>query len=266
MRIATTIDLSAPSRVGFEHAIEIAKRTDSELMIFHAYDTREIREGVKIESIRSALDHFVEINSKKYDVDPATISIYILEGDLEYEVQEFCKQQNPELLIMGTDGASGVKKFLSGSNTVRVMDLVKVPMLIIPTGFEYRDPKNIVLCSDLKEVDNDDALDTLKKLAMVYGATVRIAHVEEGGDHLHYEEVLEKNRQTHILEPEVKVVFKRIVSRDVKQGIQHYVDAKGDVDMISIIHREHSLIESILQEDHTHQMAFDTHIPLLVLR
>ncbi|MFT5054339.1 MAG: nucleotide-binding universal stress UspA family protein [Oceanospirillaceae bacterium] len=42
-KIATTIDLSASSRFAFEHAIEIALKTDSELLIFHAYDTREIR-------------------------------------------------------------------------------------------------------------------------------------------------------------------------------------------------------------------------------
>ena len=265
-KIATTIDLSASSRVAFEHAIKIAKKTDSDLLIFHAYDTREIREGVKLESIRSALDHFVEVNSKEYGMDRSRMSVHVLEGDLEYEVKEFCDKENPELLVMGTDGATGLKKFLSGSNTVRVMDQVKVPMLIVPTGFEFRESKNILLCSDLKEVENDDALDVLKFIAVSYGSSVRIAHVEEGGDHLHYEEVLEKNRETHVLEPEVPVKFKRIVSKDMKDGIRHYMDAKGDVDMIAMIYREHSLIESILQEDHTHQMAFDTNIPLLVLR
>ena len=265
-RIATTIDLSAPSRVAFEHAINIAKKTDSELLIFHAYDTREIREGVKMESITSALNNFVEVNADKYGISKERMSVHVLEGDLEYEIKDFCDAEKPDLLVMGTDGATGVKKFLSGSNTVRVMDQVQVPMLIVPSGFEYRESKVFLLCSDLKEVPNDDALDILKWVAETYSATVRIAHVEEGGDHLHYEEIMEKNRETHVLEPEVPVVFKRIVSRDMKDGIKHYMEAKGDVDMIAMIYREHSLIESILQEDHTHQMAFDTHIPLLVLR
>ena len=265
-KIATTIDLSASSRFAFEHAVRIAKKTDAQLMIFHAYDTHEIREGVKKGSIRSALDHFVEVNSKQYGIDPSKLSVHILEGDLEYEIEVFCKNENPELLVMGTDGASGIKKFVGGSNTVRVMDKVEVPMLIVPTGFEHRETQVIMHCSDLKEVPNDDALDILKEMAMAYNAKVRIAHVEEGGERLHYEEVLEKKRETHILEPEVEVSFKRIVSTDIQSGIKHYIKAKGDVDMLSMVYREHSLFEYLLQEDHTHQMAFDTSVPLLVLR
>jgi nucleotide-binding universal stress UspA family protein len=206
------------------------------------------------------------VNAKEYRMDQDRISVHVLEGGLEYEVKKFCDNEIPDLLVMGTDGATGVKKFLSGSNTVPVMDQVEIPMLIVPTGFQFRESKNILLCSDLKEVENDDALDVLKSIAVSYGSTVRIAHVEEDGDHLHFEEVLEKNRETHVLEPEVPVVFKRIVSKDMKDGIKHYMDAKGDVDMIAMIYREHSLIESILQEDHKHQMAFNTNIPLLVLR
>jgi nucleotide-binding universal stress UspA family protein len=235
-------------------------------LLFHAYDTREIREGVKIESIKSALDHFVDVSVTAHGIDRNRVTIHVLEGDLEYQVKSFCDKENPDLLVMGTDGATGVKKFLSGSNTVRVMDEVNVTMLIVPTGFEFRASKNILLCSDLKEVANDNALDVLKSIAVAYESSVRIAHVEEGGNHLHYEEVLEKNRETHVLEPEVPVTFKRIVSKDMKDGIKHYMDAKGDEDMIAMICRDHSLIESILQEDHTHQMAFDTNIPLLVLR
>lgn len=264
--IAVTIDLTAASRNAFVHAANLARQTGSKLLIFHAYNIREIREGVELASIKDALDHFVDINSREYEIPVDKMETHIFEGELVEEISHFCESFEPDILIMGTDGATGLRKLLSGSNTVRVMDGVSVPMLIIPTEAEFKPTNKILLSVDLKPMEDDDALDILKEFAMIQKAEVLMAHVDHRGESMHMDEVMEKRREAHILEPEVVVNFKRIVASEVVSGLKSYLVEKGDVDMLAMVYREHSILESIWKDDRTHQMAFDTHIPLLVLR
>jgi nucleotide-binding universal stress UspA family protein len=264
--IAVTIDLTESSRNSFTYAANLVRKTGGKLLIFHAYDSREIREGVELESIQSALKHFVDVNAEEFNIPSNRLETHIFEGELVAEIFQFCEEQNPDLLVMGTDGATGFKKLISGSNTVRVMDGVSVPMLIIPTGSHYKAAKKILLSVDLKPIEDDDALDILKEYAMIYQAEVMMAHVDSRGESMHFDEAMEKRREAHVLEPEVVVHFKRIIASDVTSGLKSYLMDKADVDVLAMVYRQHSILESIWKEDRTHQMAFDTHIPLLVLR
>ena len=264
--IAVTIDLTAASRNAFVFAANLAHDIGGRLLIFHAYNSREIREGVELESIQSALTHFVDINSKEFDIPQNKLETHIYEGELVSEISQFCSDVKPDLLVMGTDGATGLRKLISGSNTVRVMDEVSVPMLIVPTDADYKPTRKILLSVDLKPMEDDDALDVLKEYAMIYEAQVLMTHVDNRGESMHFEEVMEKRREAHVLEPEVTVHFKRVVASSVVDGLKSYLMDKGDIDVLAMVYREHSILESLWTEDRTHQMAFDTHIPLLVLR
>jgi len=105
----------------------------------------------------------------------------------------------------------------------------------------------------------------VKELALLFGAAVRIAHVEVEDDELTFEEELERRREKSIFLPEVQVGYKRIVARSVLDGIRFYIDMKGDNDLVVMINRKHSFIDSLFRVNHTHKMAYHTKLPLLVL-
>jgi hypothetical protein len=99
----------------------------------------------------------------------------------------------------------------------------------------------------------------------MFEADVRLAHVEKGTGKPSYEKVLETRREMHLFEPEVDCTYKRIVAKDILTGIKYYMDKKGDNDMVAMVYREHSFIETIFGMNHTHEMAYHTTVPLLVL-
>ena len=73
---------------------------------------------------------------------------------------------------MGTKGASGLKRILIGSNTVKVLRHVTVPVLVIPEvarfeNFLLKGKNRIVLATDLEELQDDNAIDLLKEIALL---------------------------------------------------------------------------------------------------
>lgn len=264
--ILVPFDFSHHSRNALDYVARIAAKTEAKLCIFHAYDRSEVLEGVKVATTVSAMEDTKAKLSKNFGLKKENISGKVVQGEFIEEVLDFIEKQNFDLIVLGTRGASGLRELLVGSYTVNLMKEVQgIPMLIVPEKADFRDLRTILLCSDLHEIADDDALDLVKELAMLFEADVRLAHVEKGNGDPTYEKVLEKRREMHIFEPEIDCTYKRIVASDFLSGIKFYMDKKDDNDMVAMVYREHSFIETIFGMNHTHEMAYHTTVPLLVL-
>jgi nucleotide-binding universal stress UspA family protein len=264
--ILVPFDFSHHSRNALDYAAQLAAKSNAKLCVFHAYDRSEVLEGVKVATTVSAMEDTQIKLSNQFGIDKANITGKVVQGEFIEEVLEFMEGKNFDLIVVGTRGASGLRELLVGSYTVNLMQEVRgIPMLVVPEKADFNPLRNILLCSDLHEIADDDALDLVKELAMMFEANVRLAHVEKGNGNPTYEKVLEKRREMHIFEPEVDCTYKRIVAPDLLSGIKYYMDKKGDNDMVAMVYREHSFIETIFGMNHTHEMAYHTTVPLLVL-
>ncbi len=265
--ILVPFDFSHNSRNALEYAAQFARKVDAVLHIFHAYDRSEVLEGVKVATTVSAMKDTKAKMMKQFGLTDNAVKHHVLQGEFLEEVLQFIRSSNIDLILIGTGGSSGLRELLIGSRTVSLMQEVgDIPMLVVPEKASYGDLKNILLCSDLHEIADDDALDLVKEIALKYDANVRLAHVEKrGGVTPTYEEVLERRRETHVFEPEVDCTYKKIVASDILEGIRYYMDKKGDNDMVVMVYRTHSFFETIFGMNHTHEMAYHTDVPLLVL-
>lgn len=265
--ILVPFDFSHHSRNALEYAAQLAVKANAKICIFHAYDRSEVLEGVKVATTVSAMEDTQNKLAKRFGLDKRHISGKVVQGEFIEEVMGFIAKNKFDMIALGTRGASGLRELLVGSYTVNLMqELRDIPMLVIPEKASFIELRNILLCSDLHEIANDDALDLVKELAMMFEADVRLAHVEKGGGGTpSYEKVLETRREMHIFEPEVDCTYKRIVAKDILAGVKFYMDKKQDNDLVAMVYREHSFIETIFGMNHTHEMAYHTTVPLLVL-
>ncbi|MCB0756298.1 MAG: universal stress protein [Flavobacteriales bacterium] len=266
--ILVPFDFSHHSRNALEYAAQLAAKADAKLCIFHAYDRSEVLEGVKVATTVSAMEDIQRKLAKQFGLSEKKITGKVVQGEFIEEVLEFIGKNKFDMIALGTRGASGLRELLVGSYTVNLMqELRDIPMLVIPEKASFASIRNILLCSDLEEIADDNALDLVKEIAMLFNADVRLAHVDKkgAGKNPTYENVLERRREIHIFEPEVDCTYKRIVSNDILSGIKYYMDKKEDNDMVAMVYREHSFIETIFGMNHTHEMAYHTTVPLLVL-
>lgn len=264
-RILVPFDFSHNSRNALTYAAHLAKLAQCEIIVLHAYDRAAILEGMTLQGTQQGMEKERHHLEKHLGLPPAVVTTLIREGEMVEVVMDHVAEQPVDLVVMGTRGASGLQEVLVGSRTVGLLEELDIPMLIIPESAEFGKVRNMLLCSDLKEVEDDNNLDLVKEFALLFGADMRIAHVETGSEVPTFEKELERRREKGIFSPEVNVSYRRILGKTVLEGIRYYLDLKGDNDLIVMINRRHSFIESLFKVNHTHKMAYHTTLPLLVI-
>ena len=164
--ILALVDFSDASINALSFAAELSKRASARLIVVNILQKGEGEEETKnkLKSIESDL-------KKSFDSDLKCESS-LAHGNLITTLKKIIAVQQPDLIVMGTKGASGLKKILIGSNTVNVIAKTKVPVLVIPEvarfeNFLNKGKNRIVLATDLDLLENEDAIDILKEIALL---------------------------------------------------------------------------------------------------
>ena len=90
-------------------------------------------------------------------------------------VRKYVDKNKTNMVVMGLQGASALKKARLGGTTVSVIDECKVPVMAIPELAKYRNMEHIVYASDLKNVQKE--LDIIVEFARIFGSSVHMIHV-----------------------------------------------------------------------------------------
>jgi len=174
-------------------------------------------------------------------------------------IVKYAREHEVDMIIMGTKGASGIKKVFSGSNTTRLIARSHVPVVAIPPKAVFGQLKKIVYASDLTNVHAETA--SLARIAALFHAEVLVVHCAP------------KSTSTKVdrnLEPELiarseygAITFHQVQGDDVAVAIEKFIDEKG-ADMLVMYTHEHDFFERVLDRSVTRKIAFHTRIPLLV--
>lgn len=138
-KILCPVDFSEYSRLALRYAVALAKDNDAKLLIYHSVPdltpAMSYLEGNYLMTVHDAmttnantrLDEYV---SKSIPPDVSVIKM-VGEGNPAESIVELCKQQEIDLVIMGTHGLTGYERFLMGSVTNRVLHKCSVPVLVV---------------------------------------------------------------------------------------------------------------------------------------
>ena len=163
---------------------------------------------------------------------------------------------------MGTKGASGIEKVLFGSNTVRVMQRCKAPVLAIPDKCEFKSMDNIAFTTTNSKRFKIEELDILKEIMTKNKSTLQIIHLADQ-NHLVYETDDNINFfDEHFSKP--KHEFVDIVKDEMFNVVQDYI-TKNNIDMLAIMNKKHSFLQRLFTTHSVEKFAFKIDIPLLVM-
>ena len=261
--ILAPVDFSDASVNSVLFAAELSKRSSARLVIVNILkkgeDENETK--IKLKSLESDL-------KKSIDVD-LNCESFLAHGDLVSTLKKIIAAQQPDVVVMGTKGATGLKKILIGSNTVNVISNTKLPVLAIPevARFEHffnKGKNRIVLATDLDSLENEDALNILKEIAMlIIESKVRVLSVRPKNARLGGSKRMERDFLLSFFNPEIESERVTVFSSSVIGGINFYLSEKNiDTGLVAMIARDSG---HLIQKHYTREMASHTHLPLLVL-
>jgi len=184
-------------------------------------------------------------------------------GDLSEVINSIVETENIDYLVIGTQGASGVKKTMVGSNTAQVVKHVNCTVLVVPHKASYRPPLRIGFATDYGNLDQDYTLDPLVQLAKQYQSELFIFNIRPKKQLINANEAAKGLRLHHLLDT-ISHDFYDLEDEDVINGIHHFTN-EHEIDFLTVIAREHRFYDRLFHESISEQVSMLTTIPLLVL-
>jgi len=158
-KILVPTDFSSRADNALKLAAQLARNNDFEIHLLHMLEIpsqmndaitgatpipeimlfiQKAKETMQLAKERDFLKNITIIDSIK--LEKAT------QGILSYS-----KEHQIDLIIMGSNGASGLTEIIIGSNTEKVVRLSTAPVMVIKEEIDSFSPKNIVFASDFSE-------------------------------------------------------------------------------------------------------------------
>lgn len=181
----------------------------------------------------------------------------------------YADEENVDLIIMGTTGASGFKEFFMGSVTAGIFSKTKIPVLSIPVSYEMEEPDAILFATNQFE-KNKVILDQIVSLSKLFVATVHVVVFKDtdgdvNADLIYNEEQL-NGYLRFLKETFADIGFKGEILKgnDFEITIDQYCN-KNEVDIIAMVSYPKSFLEKMLRKSITQKMAFHSTIPILAI-
>lgn len=263
------VDFSPASTNAATYAANLAKVLNAKLILFHAYMlptpvsevpyvmvTAEEMQKENEELISNQADSL----HRQFGVE---IQWLVRIGIASDEIKSLIKETEIDLVVMGMKGAGGLEKII-GSTTTNVIRKIKKPVLLIPHDAFYKTVSNITYSSDFSYQTSFHLFDPLFKLSSVYNAVINILHIQlsHSGEH---SDIMDGRKEMESLFKDHKINFITLENSSVTQGIQQYL-LKNETDILVMVAHEHSFFERLFTKTHTTAMAYESHIPMLVLQ
>ena len=269
LKIVLLTDFSPLSRVAIQYAMKMASKLEVEFTILNGVRLDGVpKSNLKWKQIERTLITVVEEEGEKLVAElklkvnaPITFKA-VKAHTIANMVTRYVEKNYTNLVIMGSQGASQLKKVRLGGTTVSVIDSVHAPVLAIPKLAEFKNFKNVVYASDLKDPKKE--LDILIPFAKIFDANIHMVHIVPAIDKR--VEAERKAIDTMIQQTGYsKLDFKLVIDDDVPGAIDQYIkDTKAD--LLTTFTHELSLYEKLFGLSITRKLAYLGSIPLLAFK
>lgn len=268
--IIVPTDFSETAYNAARYALGLAKQTGAvRILLYHAYElivpipdlptavpmvNMEDLKASSLEGLQRMKDELAPLISEGITVDYRADN-HLLAANID----QVCKEEGADVIVMGITGGSQLEEILVGSNTVDVVKNSSYPVIVVPTQATFRPVKKIVFACDLRKVAKTTRKELLHKLLDEFRPELHVLNIQkEGKEHMHPEENQELDNMLHNYNPQYHFVD----HPNIVEGITGFAE-KEAADLLLIIPKKHGLFDSIFKRSHVSRIAFHTHVPLL---
>jgi nucleotide-binding universal stress UspA family protein len=182
-RILIPVDFSEYSEYALEVAAHMAKKFKADLFIIHMLGLSEAIFTKNESQEFMEAQYYMKLSKKRFDSfldKPYLQGLKIFQTVQNYkdfyEINNFVKEKDIDLVVMGSHGTSGLRGLFVGSNTEKVVRTCSVPVLTIKRRKSNFVIKEAVFACDFK-VENSSAYDKAVSFFGLIGARVHLAYV-----------------------------------------------------------------------------------------
>jgi nucleotide-binding universal stress UspA family protein len=270
-KILVPIDFTETSDNAFVHAIEMAKVLHAELVLLHTFDLPIIDNQLFPENYIEVFNS-AELAQFEYFKDKIRVlreladnrklgyiqmNHLLMDGDLIDAIKKAVKQENIDMVVMGTNGASGWTSVFIGTNTGYVISDISVPVLSVPIEAKFQKIETIAFTTRFREKDIE-ALIKVLKIAKKLHANVKCLYVKTSNSDVTDEKI--KRWESHFEDEPIQ--FFVIPSEDVKETIEDFLVNQG-ADILAILTYKRNFFAELFTHTLTQKLSYYLKTPIL---
>jgi nucleotide-binding universal stress UspA family protein len=262
-------DFTEDAEKAFQYALEICKKMEADLHLFHAieepYDyavrIEEQVEKQKNEAYEKLQDMMKQAReSEQYS--ELTIYSEIKRGKPFTAILTKAEELNAHLIIVGTKGESSLKRILYGNVTSSIILESEIPVLTVPANSKKPYLDRFIFATDFR----DDDLQSLQKtinFARPFDAVIHVLHVSSSSD---MEAEIKFRGFCNLVEEKMnysKFQFDNLKAERFSKGISEYLN-NNPVSLLTITRYKKTFLKTLLWASSKQELTYHTRVPMLV--
>lgn len=269
LKVIVLTDFSPLSKVALQYVLKMSVKLPLDITILNVVRLDGVpKSSMRMKQVEKMLMDVAEEEGEKVlseiaSKTAAQVSFKAVRGHTVPDVvRRYTEKNYANLIVMGSQGASQLKKIRLGGTTVSVIDSAHAPVLAIPKYAEFRNFSGIVYATDLKYIKKE--LELLIPFARIFNTWIHTVHVTSAVDK-EMEEVAAKAQQVIASTGYKNIDFKLMIDDDVPAAIDGYI-RQTKADLLTTFTHELTLYEKLFGLSVTRNLAYQGNIPLLTFR
>lgn len=241
----------------YQPAAEGLFEDGSSKQLWEVYEGLHLKAEVKMTEVTTYLKN--EYHNKRH-----TFRSLCLQGDLLDVVKNRMQQDPIDVIVLGTQGATGAKRVFLGSNTVRLIKhITSVPILAVPAQYDLQQLNTVLLPTDYIHAYSAGELKPVCDLVTPWRSELHVVYVANEPGLKPAQE--EHKRQLEQLLKGINVHFDQIeLQGNVSKTLRFYA-ATLRANLVVLLRHRHNLLDALTREPVVKQMAYQSDAALLVL-
>lgn len=287
-RILVPVDFSAHSIQAAHYALDLARTLKASIRLLNVWSNSfndgfvynemfafqvnidEILKEQEAEAERKIKDVLLQLQSRIRDekIKGVSIDYDLMRGNAIDGILENVKLFKPGLVVMGIRGSQQEGLSFMGSNSAKLIEHCKIPVLTVPAEYDASDffkPQQIAYITRFDKTDLQ-AMHQLIALIRPFDVKVYCVHLQtdesetlEKAQMQQYKNYLKQAHIGHEIECHLIETNKSL------DGIEQFVQEKR-IDMLAITHKKRNLLTQFFRPSLTKKLLFQTNIPILIFR
>jgi nucleotide-binding universal stress UspA family protein len=194
------------------------------------------------------------------------VSIHLNRSHLLRAVIENIATKNADVVIMGIKGNSSIDDTQIGSHVIKISKASPVPVIVVPTGYDFKDVKRVVVACDFNKVTETIPLEALKRLLSKKHYELLVVNIDKEFKHQEQDaERMAEETALYGMLKEFRPKYFYINNPDIINGILEFAKDK-DAQMVIALPHKYSFLQSLLHDSVSQRLAEAAAVPVLLLK
>lgn len=273
--IIVPVDFSKYSEYALKTAAKLSKKGEVEILALHMLD-------IQADSINESSSYLQEKSVFLYQIAKKRFQAFLKKDYLKdvkvkpiikhfkvfSEVNEVAKEENADLIVMGSHGATGLKELFIGSNTEKVIRFSEIPVIVVKTDMIDFNFNQVVFATDFSK-ESIGTYIRAKSMIDDFGGKMHVLYVNTPYTDFKTTYEMEKlavdffNAADGNTEKMKEVTF--VCDKDVENGVLNFSNSFG-ADLIALSTHARKGLSHFFEGSISEDIANHASLPILTLR